>query len=69
MENQDRKLRFPMVHGISKDDTNKNWFTCEAIWFVKRVIDDTAKIAQLNTTFRDRALTWYIKYKDVVPAG
>jgi hypothetical protein len=40
MENQDSTLRFPMFHGMGKDDAEKHWFTCEAIWSVKRVIDD-----------------------------
>ena len=35
---------------------------CEAVWNIKQVIDDAIKIAQLTTTFRDRALTWYMKY-------
>jgi hypothetical protein len=44
MENQDSTLRFPMFHGMGKDDAEKHWFTCEAIWSVKRVTDDVAKI-------------------------
>lgn len=34
---------------------------------MKRVMDDAYKIAHLETTFRDRALTWYLKYKSIVP--
>jgi hypothetical protein len=39
----------------------------ESIWFWKRIIDEASNIAQLETTFRDRAMTWYIKYKATVP--
>jgi hypothetical protein len=36
-ENQDKKVRLPMFHGTGKDDANKHWFTCEDIWYVKRI--------------------------------
>jgi hypothetical protein len=47
--------------GTGKDDAEQHWFTCEAIWTVNKITDDVVKIAQLETTFRDRALQWYIK--------
>jgi hypothetical protein len=40
MANQDSTLRFPMFHGMGKDDVEQHWFTCEAIWSVKRVTDE-----------------------------
>jgi hypothetical protein len=58
-----------MFHGMGKDDAEQHWFTCEAIWSVKRITDEASKIAQLETTFRDRALTWYMKYKVTAPVG
>jgi hypothetical protein len=69
MENQDSTMRFPFFYGMGKDDVVQHWFTCEEIWLVKRVRDYTAKIMQIETTFRDRALMWYMKYKDTAPAG
>jgi hypothetical protein len=69
MANQDSTLIFPLFHGMGKDDAKKNWFTCQAIWFVKRVIDEETKITQLDTNFSDRALTWYMKYKAIALAG
>jgi hypothetical protein len=69
MENQDSTLRLPMFHGMGRDDAEKHWFTCEVIWSVKRITDEASKIAQLETTFRDRALTWYMKYKATTPMG
>jgi hypothetical protein len=44
-------------------------FTCEDIWSVERVTDEASNIAQLETIFRDRALTWYMKYKDTKLMG
>jgi hypothetical protein len=69
MVNQDTTLRLPMFHGMGKDDAEKHWFMCEAIWSVKRIIDKASKIAQLETTFRDRALMWYMKYKETMHSG
>jgi hypothetical protein len=43
MVNQDSTLRFPMFHGMGKDDAEQHWFTCEAIWSVKRVTDDVER--------------------------
>jgi hypothetical protein len=54
---------------MGKDDAEQHWFTCEAIWFVKRITDEATKIVQLETMFRDRALTWYMKYKATASAG
>ena len=34
------------------------------MWSVKQVIDDDIKMAQLTTTFRDRALNWFMKYSN-----
>jgi hypothetical protein len=68
MVNQDSTLRFPMFHEMGRDDAEQHWFTCEEISYVKRITDEATKIAQLETTFRDRALMWYMKYKAIVSA-
>ena len=34
------------------------------MWSVKQVTDNDIKMAQLTTTFRDRALNWFMKYID-----
>jgi hypothetical protein len=62
MVNKDITLRFPMFHGTNKYDAKQHWFTSEAIWFVKRVVNDATKIMQLETTLKDRAMMWYMKY-------
>ena len=35
------------------------------MWNVKQVTNDGIKMAQLTTTFRDRALNWFMKYSNV----
>jgi hypothetical protein len=67
MANQDSTLKLPAFHGMGRDDVEQHWFICEAIWSMKRVIDEASNIAQLETTFRDKALTWYMKYKATIP--
>jgi len=57
MVNRDSTLRLPVFHGTDKDDVEQYWFTCEAIWSVKRITNEASKIAQPETIFRDRALT------------
>lgn len=32
------------------------------MWNFKQVTDNNVKMAQLTTTFRDRALNWFMKY-------
>jgi hypothetical protein len=68
MENQDSTLRLLVFHGTGKDDAKKHWFMSKDIWFVKRIIDEASKIVYLETTFKDRALACYMKYKEIVPA-
>jgi hypothetical protein len=34
---------------------------------IKRVINDATMITQLETMFRDKTLTWYMKYKNNTP--
>jgi hypothetical protein len=53
MRNQYTKLRIHVFHGMGKDDVEKHWFTCEAIWSVKRITDEASKIVKLENTFRD----------------
>jgi hypothetical protein len=58
-----------MFHGTGKDEVENIWFTCEGIQSMKRITDEATKIMQLETTFRERSLMWYMKYKDTAPAG
>ena len=51
-------LKLPVFHGTGRDDEKQHWFTCEDIWAIKQTTDNHAKIAQLQITFRERALMW-----------
>jgi hypothetical protein len=52
-----------VFHVMGEDNVEKHWFTCEAIFSMKRIIEKASNIMQLETTFKDRTLTWYMKYK------
>ena len=41
---------------------NQIWFLCEAVWNAKKITDPNVRAAQLITSFRDRALTWFMKF-------
>jgi hypothetical protein len=56
-----------VFHGIGKDDIEQHWFTCEVIWSMKSIVDEASNITQLETMFKDKALVWYMKYKEIVP--
>jgi hypothetical protein len=36
---------------------------------VNKITDESTKIAQFETTFRDHALQWYMKCKSGIPTG
>jgi hypothetical protein len=57
MVNQDSTLRLHVFNAIGRDNVEQHWFTCEAIWSMKRITNETTKIMQLETTFRDITLT------------
>lgn len=59
----DSTLKIQVFDGTEKDDVEQHWFSCEAILIVKQTPDNVAKIAQLETSFKDRSLPWYMKYK------
>ena len=55
-------IKLPIFWGTGTKDPNQHFFLCEAIWSIKQVQDDDTKRGQLATTFRDRALTWFMKF-------
>ena len=57
-------MKLPVFKGSRLEDPQQHWFLCEVGWSVKQVIDDDIKMAQLTTTFRDRALNWFMKYSN-----
>jgi len=69
MENQDISLTLLLLHGMGKDDIKQHWFSYEVIWSVNKIIDEASKNVQLETTLMDRALMWYMNYKDTTLMG
>jgi hypothetical protein len=49
MAGVDPTLRMHVFHGAGTEDPEQHLFVCEAIWTMKNVQDDDAKIAQLET--------------------
>ena len=65
----DVNIKLLDFHGIKKDDTNQHWLTYDSIWIVKKITYNKIKISHLETTFKYKALWWYMKYKVVIPIG
>jgi hypothetical protein len=65
----DPTLRMPLFQGVGSEDPEQHLFICDTIWTVKNVQDDDVKIVQLEMTFRDHALLWYMKYHNTTPVG
>lgn len=63
------ELRMPVFNGNGSQDREQHMFVCEAIWTAKQVHDQNAQIMQLVTTFRDRALVWYMKFHTMTLTG
>ena len=57
-------MKLPVFMGLGLEDPQQHWFLCDAMWNVKQVTNDDIKMAQLTTTFRDRALNWFMKYSN-----
>ena len=57
-------IKLPVFRGTGLEDPYHHWFLCEAMWNVKQVIGNDIKMVQLTTTFRDRALNWFMKYSN-----
>ena len=55
-------IKLLIFRGTGAEDPDQHFFLCEAVWNIRQVQSDDIKRAQLTTTFRDRALTWFIKF-------
>ena len=55
-------VKLPLFHGNGIEDPEQYWFLCEAIWIVKKLLDEDIKKVQLEITFRGHALDWYMKF-------
>ena len=56
------EIKLHVFKGTGSEDPEQFWFLCEAVWTTKNIMDQDTKRAQLVTSFRDRALTWFMKF-------
>ena len=55
-------IKLPVFKGTGSEDPEQFWFLCEAVWIAKNIMDQDIRRVQLVTSFRDRALTWFMKF-------
>ena len=55
-------IKLPIFRGMGTEDPDQHFFLYEAVWNIKQVHIDDIKRVQLTTTFRDRSLTWFMKF-------
>ena len=55
-------IKLPIFNEMGSEDPEQFWFLCEAVWNAKSITDLDVRTAQLITSFRDRALTWFMKF-------
>ena len=55
-------IKLPVFKGTGSEDPEQFWFLCEAVWTTKNIMDQDIRRAQLVTSFRDWALTWFMKF-------
>ena len=55
-------IKLPIFRGTGVEDLEHHFFIYEAVWNIKQVQNDDINKAQLTTTFRDKALTWFMKF-------
>jgi hypothetical protein len=60
------EMRLPIFRGDGSEDLDQHWFLCEVVWNIKCIIDEAIKRTQFSTTLRDRALSWYMKFVQVL---
>jgi hypothetical protein len=63
----DNTLRLLEFKGVGLEDSEQHLFVCETVRAAKNIQDEAVKIAQLATTFRGRALVWYMKLQSITP--
>ena len=62
------EMKLLIFHGNKTDDLEQYWFLCEEVWTSRQSVDDDIKRRQLDTTLRDHALDWYMRFMQV-PQG
>jgi hypothetical protein len=69
MAGQDPTIRLPEYRGDGSDDLEKHLFIYEKIWVAKQITYEDTKVAQLEITFRDCTLKWYMGLATNNPMG
>ena len=62
MAHMNDDIKLPLFKGTGSEDPEQLWFLCEAVWNAKIITDPAVQTAQLITSFRDRVLTWFMKF-------
>ena len=57
-------IKLPIFKGTGSEDPEQFWFLCEAVWTAKNIMDQNTRRTQLVTSFRDRDLTWFMKFSN-----
>ena len=55
-------IKLPIFWGTGAKDPDQHFFLCQVVWNIKKVQSDDIKRAQLTSTFRDKTLTWFMKF-------
>ena len=58
--------RYPEFSGRGNDDVEQHWYLCKAIWRARQTLD-AGKLIEFQTTLRERALRWFIKWSEAHP--
>jgi hypothetical protein len=69
MVGQDPTIRLLEFRGDGSDDLENIFFICEKIWAKKQITYEYTKVAQLEITFRDHTLDWYMGLTTNNPKG
>ena len=62
MAHMNDDIKLPVFKGTGSENPEQFWFLCEAVWTAKTITYQDTKRVQLVTSFRDRALTWFMKF-------
>ena len=58
--------QYPEFSGRGNDDVEQHWYLCEEIWRARQTLD-AGKLIEFQTTLRERALRWFIKWSEAHP--
>ena len=62
MAHMTNDIKLPVLKGTRSEDPEQFWFLWEVVWTAKNITDPVVRTVQLITSFRDWALTWFMKF-------